>query len=357
MAWQCHPCGVSNAADAEHCQKCRVHWTQVWSRPRRSGSRQTPRQKKEKKQKDKDNNKEKEKDNHKEPEVPAGMAEWQLFPSKVPWINTTPQSRLPPREVTALGDELPPPPSLPAPPQAPVSAVMTGGEKLSQEDQQMLTHLRGIKELSLKDPSMAMPQTMVELLQKLEAREKESGTNRPLTHSHLNQLKKIQSQVATAAKKVSNLDTEWKTFVMTATTRLQHHQEMYAACRQEYVAHYQQKVQELEAAKKNIQAASANLTQEIPAPPEAPIAPDLAPQLEQFSEVAQQIQQQEPWDVSDADDDMKEEDELLKEQPERGRASHSSAMSAFGRTATSPQKVANHLLKAKHESKNEKSKK
>lgn len=226
---------------------------------------------------------------------------------------------------------------------------MPVGDKLTDEEQQLLKHLRGLKELSVK--GMELPQTMMETLNSLEARAKESSSVRPLTHGHLNQLKKMQNQVNAAARKIHTLDTEWKKFVATAATRLQVHAECYTACRADHVQTYQQKVKDLEEAKKQVQAASASLVQDVLEPVTPPVQPDVTEDIQRFQELATTVAPEVPWppegeDTAPMEDGEKDDEvELIADSLQHKQPS----MAAFGRSATSPTKVANHALKVKNE--------
>lgn len=278
------------------------------------------------------------------------MDDLQLFNAKVPWITSTPQSRVQIREVTVPGEnEIPPPPILPKPPQAPVAPLAQVNEKLSEEEQQLLKHLRGLKELSAT--GIEIPASMMETLQHLEAREKEASSSRPLTHGHLNQLKKMQNQVNAAARKIHTLDKEWRAFVTQAASRLQAHSECYAACRADHIQVYQQKVKDLEEAKKQVQVASASLVQDVPEPEVPPEQPDVTSDLSHFQALAVAANET-SWPIAgDLAAPMEDEMEKDADEVEVIEANHHKrpSLAAFGRAATSPGKVANHALKVKQE--------
>eukprot|EP00438_Fugacium_kawagutii_P034921 Skav206382 [mRNA] locus=scaffold834:447983:449059:- [translate_table: standard] len=337
MTWHCQPCGTPNPPAQEHCSVCGQHWSKVWAKPkRRSGSRNRPKGRKEKVEKEPKESKQ---------NAPT-FAEGMLFSEKVPWINTTPQTRVPAREVTATPDSAPPPqPILPPPPPAPAAASgmdRGGPDPLTAEEQQLLRHLRGLRGLC------ALPAEMEQQCAQLEMKEKEQVQLKPLSHKHINTLHKLQNQVASAAKKVLALDQEWRAFVKTANENLRHHADMYNAYRLSLVEVHQQKALELAAAKIQVSQASATLVNDSTETDKLEEAPDMTKEFAQFQSIAQQAGENVALAINDSEEEEEEEDATME--PSKGAPSKkvhpTPSMSAF-RGAPSPTKVANNQLKPK----------
>lgn len=195
---------------------------------------------------------------------------------KVPWVPSTPQSRLPTskdREVEMAEEALPIPPApvLPAPP---VASATT--EPLSEAESKLLEHLRGLRELK------ALPDQLQPQLSALEERHLASQANRTLTHSHLNRLDKARNQAVSQRKKIHDLDREWGKFMAKANQHLQEHAAHFQRHRSELVAIYQKKLQEWEAVKTEITTASQTCVEQQPAMEKIPDGPQPFEDLQAF---------------------------------------------------------------------------
>lgn len=337
MGWHCHHCDISNKAAAEYCESCRGHWGSVWIRQdRRSKSKQKKENKRDKKDREAKEAKEQ------SAKTDEGEMDWQIFPTKVPWVVSTPQARLSmpkstEREVIA---DIPPPPTLQPPPSAPAQAPKPAASMLSQAEQQLVKHLRGIRELSNEE----LPPQLLQQLQDLETKEKEQQIQKPLTHSHINRLHKLQSQANSQLARITNLDTEWKAFLEKVQQRIAVHVSMYRSCRASHVSNYHAKLQELEEAKQNVSTASRSLVEQSPAPGTVPTAPD--PDQQAFA-----IQQELQFTMASVEQILSDGDTLeemeLENAPEGadGKSHKPRSAVTIGAFRHSPGRVAQHQLK------------
>lgn len=345
MTWHCVQCNLANMEQADHCRGCQAHWSKVWQQPRkRRQSRTRPKPSKENKTADKKED--------------AGKEEWNIFAEKPPWIPSTPAGRM-----TALREEaekdtkppMPPQPVLPPPPATNPAPVLPKQEAngLSQDELQLLTHLRGLQALG------HLSEEFAQMMAKLEQKNSEASATRALSHAHLNRLNRARSQVQNLAKKVATADEEWMQFMQSVKCRIQVHIQQYQAHRQDLMTQYQGKLQELESLKIEVRQASQSL---IVAPQQQetviPTAPDVAQQLTEINTLlADQPHGLEMVDLSGpgSGDEMAamsvpNSPRAASEEAEGAeravKPAKGTAMKAF-RSATSPNKVATNILKPK----------
>lgn len=118
MTWHCHTCKVNNPPKVAHCRSCMAHWSTVWFASKRSRSK---------------SNKRKVKDLSEQDSKATEDNSWTIFPDKLPWVPSTPASRVNSRkaEVGAVVDKgmgLPPQPILPPPPGGDMVEPLTAEE-------------------------------------------------------------------------------------------------------------------------------------------------------------------------------------------------------------------------------------
>lgn len=258
-SWQCRFCYTWDSVQTNHCSGCNRHWKQA--QLKRSKSRSASQGRKKQQEVDRkiiNSNKE--------------VTEEDIF-SKVPWVSTTPRSRLPAveedhrshpmesRSGTAPKDaDLPPSPTLPPPP--PSSGQAEESESTIQIQQQLE---------ALKKAVMGKKNVSQDLQNAIAVLEKEAGTTAPpLTHGQLNQMTKIQKQIKSLKGKIESIDGEWAKFSKAVQEKYQKHQNMYMQHRTELVVQVQEKQQGLLKLKAEIQSSSQHLDgedallQEIP---------------------------------------------------------------------------------------------
>lgn len=230
MDWQCSKCHIKVAIQKETCPKCKEHWSKVWKK-----NRSRPRSQ---------SNKSKGVDRPEEAKDPA--TELALFANKVPWVATTPRTRMaqvaesPQKaEALAIGEQKEEDVSV-APP-----SMMPASER---QDSQMLTHLK-----SLKSMMGSLPEELEQKLQALEA------VAPKLNHGHLNRMSKVQKQIATTQEKLQKLDAEWNSFVAQVEERFQKHKALFLETRAQLLQTKKQKIAELEQIKEDIARASHSL--------------------------------------------------------------------------------------------------
>lgn len=282
MTWHCKTCNHSNPISSDRCHTCKAHWKQAWQRPSgRSASRtkpRTPRQRKEIKDK---------------PSARQGTAKEALadpshavFPSKVPWVPNTPQTRMNPRQVELQpsGSEspalppVPPQPILTPPPPAPSGTVK---ESLTAEEQAILTHMKGLVEAGCPLPDQ-MQETLKSLEEKAQVAQPAQQT---LSHGHLNQLHRLQKQLQACLKRITDVDEEWRQFIQEVSARVHNHACWYQAHRQELVGQYEKKKQELENLKHTVSQASMSLVEATEAPDTPQDMPEVVKDVGQINQL------------------------------------------------------------------------
>eukprot|EP00438_Fugacium_kawagutii_P006270 Skav222657 [mRNA] locus=scaffold997:249908:252591:+ [translate_table: standard] len=345
MTWFCSSCRKNNPDHAETCMHCHAPWHQVWkpskkkARERRSHSQQpkapsakdpTPA----------------ESDPAKKPAKSSTPSmDWNVFPETAPWIPSTPTTRHTTYRSDTAGEvvlPVPPAPSLPSPPKP----SKTAPEALTAEEAKLLTHLRGIVALGCP-----VPQEMQHHLEMLERKEKEMVGRKTLSHSHLNKVHKLTNQLQQSQKKIHALDQEWKEFTAKVQAQLQNHIQWYQQYRTSLLEAHQGKILALEAAKKELSAASQTLMRQ-------PVALETVPDFEEAMPTIQQMQEaltqaaavEEPEILSDTEDYEAPEvsmDELteLEDLEDQPKPTKTIAPKAFHRGAGSPKKVAQTGLK------------
>eukprot|EP00438_Fugacium_kawagutii_P028839 Skav229823 [mRNA] locus=scaffold2672:85924:87229:- [translate_table: standard] len=340
MTWACKDCPVQNPDTSETCKGCQRHWSKVWHRGKsRRPSR--PRQQPPK------HRKEKEDTQNQKPEVPATkhvtQGPWQLFADKMPWVPSTPQTR-----VTSIRDKeeeddkpLPPPPVLPAPPIAATGSSPLGQvEPLTEEEGLMLKHLKGLQGLN------ALPDLLAQQLHQLEVRQQATMEIKSLNHGHLNRLHRARNQVTSLTKRISGLDMEWKQFIATAMERMQWHSTHYHNHRSDLMESLNRKLLELEQVKKEVQEASQSLMGQIVGVDDAIEHPPAQEDLTKFHDLAHMLHQASDASIQLLDNDM--EEELKPASPvsdkENPPKKHVIAPAPF-RSPGSPGKVATSHLK------------
>ena len=127
-------------------------------------------------------------------------------------------------------------------------------EALTEEEEQLMTHLKG-----LRDMKVQLPEEMADQLATLELKAQAQRKNQILTHGDLNHHKKAKAKVDAAAKKLKYLDVEWAQFVKGISSEFQEHAMLYQTARQEHMEVYNQRLQELNALKESLDQASKSL--------------------------------------------------------------------------------------------------
>eukprot|EP00438_Fugacium_kawagutii_P032045 Skav217861 [mRNA] locus=scaffold5889:125136:126458:+ [translate_table: standard] len=350
MTWFCRPCGAQNAQHLTYCKSCKKPWEEVWAPSRRRSKSAWGRRAKEKKEtKDKSASKEKEKG-------PSMTAE--LFADDLPWVTTTPQSRVQARQVKVsegLAETLPlvpPPPPVIAPP---VASVAKTDSPLTEQEQKKLESLQ-----NLKNTGVELPDNLLALLQDLEKRAK-GGMQVTLSHSQINKLHKLRTQIATLTKKAQDLDTRWSSFMHTIMTRVRDHGQQYQACRTELLHSLAVRQQEMKELKQTISQASLHLAHQ----PEELTTPlpegnqELMSQMEELQRLhalgqnAVILDDDNEAEELDQQMEEEEEEELVEEiDPESVEAAPSKpGPHTTFRGSPSPTRVANSHLKPKKSSK------
>lgn len=324
MTWHCQTCKINNGPKHTHCKQCYAHWTEVWQMPkRRSRSKSQNVRKKASK------------------ETTSEAESWAVFPEKVPWVVSTPMTRVSSKvgEASSASNrelDLPPQPVLPPPP--------TGQEhvSLTEDESKKLQSLR-----SLDSMGMELTEEMTRLLEQLTAKEQMAASAKALTHGHLNRLHKLRNQVSASAKKVVDLDKEWTAFIANTLNKVKEHAQMYQSCRADLLEVHNQKIAELLVVKKEMSEASMSLLGQTQPVAEIPDMPDPAESIQALQEAMNEGGAVGPIDLTA---EMEEDEMEGFEQAGITSKATSKALKPF-KGATSPTKVTNLHLKTKTESK------
>eukprot|EP00438_Fugacium_kawagutii_P029818 Skav204194 [mRNA] locus=scaffold3772:102509:114151:- [translate_table: standard] len=320
MTWYCRPCGVQNPQNLLQCRACKKSWEAVWEPPRRKRSKSAwARQNKDKEKKEK-----KEKHVSKASEsTPKQPAVDPLLADDLPWVVSTPHSRIAQRQVRpaeAPGDTLPlvpPPPPVVEPPVA-SSTVAQPTSTLSEEERKQLTSLR-----NLQETGMSIPDSLMALLQELEKKEKQEVPS-TISHSQVNKLHKLRTQAAALSKKIADLDVRWGSFIAALLQRARDHGQQYQQCRADLLTNLMNRQQELRALKQSMVQASQNLalpSEEQSTPMPGPAINEAMEELQRYALMANApVTQLIDDDNDDMGDDImdeeEEEEELVEELPE-----------------------------------------
>lgn len=355
MTWHCGQCSIQNPHDALKCRGCRKSWEEVWqpSRRRSQSARKAAK-------------KEKEKADRAKPPKKTDSPVDAVFADQPPWIASTPQSRLQVRQVTEQAASsatatpvlpVPPPPPVVPPPE---TSGIRAQEALSADEIKTLDNLRNLRQLNV--PFTGHLQALIE---DLERREK-AGQPVSISHSQLNRLNKLRSQVASTSTKIQTLDGEWATLFQIVQNRVQVHASQYKQCRQELIATLQTKQQELRQLKLDINQASLQLTTVQDEPQCKEETPDIEQQMQSLQSLAQQFAPQHVQLVDDDEDELPAPEEMEEEDMENDAEGDQPKRAAktpipFGphttfRGASSPLKVATTHLKTREEKEKDKAK-
>lgn len=336
MTWHCKECQIPNQDKADKCKKCSQHWSKCWLQGRvRRNSRQRPssqpKQPKERKDKKTDSDSLQEK----------GEESWHLFPSKVPWIATSPQTRVTSlREVEHQEEErpLPPAPTLPAPPTGQVPPPDT--EPLSEAEQKLIVHLKALQELQ------ELPEPMAMQLAQLEARQLAANTQKALSHGHLNRLHRVRNQTQSLTRKIAALDQEWKQFLIDVQHKVHLHSQHYQRHRGDLLENLNLKIQELETVKREVSTASQALLGQTQEPEAVLEDHEIQMQLQNFQELTATLNsslEAANSAVHLVSEGEEMEDVTPEDQEEKPARSHL-APAPF-RSPGSPGRVSTHVLK------------
>ena len=271
---------------------------------------------------------------------------FQLFVEKVPWIATTPSRtaasvlRTDQHQQSAPAESGMAPQSVqpPAGPQLKESVE----DNLSAEEKKLLENLRGIQGV------LALPEQLQVQFQELEQKEQRALAAKTLSHGHLNKLNKLKTQVAAGAKRVQDMDQEWRLFMSRTLEKVRQHALLYQQARADLLEAYNYKVQELETVKAEVSQASQSLVSQPWMQPLVETIPEVRDQMEELQKAFSEGGLVSPLvDLTDhsveevgADAEMEEDAKTLT------RKASPLAMKPF-RSATSPSGVAKTHLKIK----------
>lgn len=354
MTWQCKDCSTQNPNGSDKCKTCQKHWKQVWHQGKvRQGSRPRPSRPRSKDRREKENA---DRRVTKTP-LPQEDEPWQVFPAKVPWIATTPQSRIAPVAQTATQDEmeedkpLPPQPILPVPP-APPTPTPAPSEVMTEAELELLKHLKGLQGLQ------ELPETLAQQLQQLEAKQHSTLAQKSLSHGLLNKLHRARGQVQSLTKKIASVDEEWRQFLVSVKNKVHLHAQHYQQHRGDLVETLNAKLQELELLKNEVTTASQTLVEQTSTTETQIEDTDLQAQFLQFQQMTEamgrivttpelvdiDLDEEENQDMEEEAEET-EDDEHKKTNGPKPTKTHLTP--APFRTPGSPGKVAQMTLKGK----------
>ena len=330
MTWYCRNCQQNNPEKVDRCRSCAKHWSEVWTKPakRRSRSKSARGATSYKGANNKGQQEE--------------QVDWSLFPEKVPWIPTTPSTRIvrKPEMMDGHGAEAQHPSQ---------STLVTPLEAaLTSEEERKLEHLKGLQEMG-----MELTRQMQSQLEQLTAKQQANQATKSLTHGHLNRLNKLKSQVTAAGKKIQDLDAEWKAFMEKTVQKVRQRAMMFQQCRGDLLENYNAKIQELRQIKQEVSLASQSLLENQWAAPTIQEAPMIA---EQLAELDQVIDVETFTGHVDLTGDMEEDEISENDLPTQPRVKGSPKVPKSFRASQSPTKVATQHLKPKNKDGREKEK-
>lgn len=324
MTWYCQTCKINNGPQYTYCKQCQAHWSEVWhASKRRSRSKSQRRQQQRAVAKETTDQKE-------------TMA---VFPDKVPWVVSTPMSRINSKtgaNMSGQGKDA----------EGPQSTVSTSAETLetsvvlTDDEARVLQSLR-----SLQSTNMELTEAMGKQLEVLSAKEMRASNSKALTHGHLNRLHRLKNQVSTSAQKIVDLDKEWKAFTARTMSKVKEHALLYQQCRADLMEVHNQKRSELMAVKEELSTASQSLIGQAQMAVEVPDTPDIAEAMQSFQDVISEEGTVGAIDLTEMDED----DEPI-ELDATGSKKTAKSVRPF-RGATSPTKVASLHLKVKSDHK------
>lgn len=344
MTWMCGTCEKNNPSTLDRCKHCDGHWTVTWFQGRRKNRSQS-RHGREKAPKEK--RKPAPADSEKASPAPAPPTTAIAVSNHLPWVTSTPQSRNTARKVEVPSAAEPT--LLPVPPGPPVKPPpnMKSADGVTSEELKLFEYLQGIRSLTQQLPE-EFQQRYTELEAKIKANDPPT-----ISHSQLNRMSRLRSQLSSAGKRVADLDQEWDHFAKDMMNTVLTHAAMYKQTRQDLLAAYQAKYQELQDAKKAIQEASQGLLQQSEMPDLKDELPDLEGQVGAL-QAALTTSQDGIQGIHLVDDDM-DEMEAGAEDPDDGDsvelAANKPRPHTTFRASTSPRKVANQNLKDSQKSK------
>eukprot|EP00435_Cladocopium_sp_Y103_P046945 s1949_g13.t1 len=263
---------------------------------------------------------------------------WSVFPSSVPWIPSTPASRVAKHKgekIEETGNT-----------EMQGQAVMAPGSNETPEDtwtaeeEKKLEHLKGLQTMGMELPGQLMQE-----LDRLTAKQQAVASRKSLTHGHLNRLNKLKSQVGAAGRKIQDLDKEWKVFMESTMMKVRQHALLYQQCRADLLETFNTKMEELRQMKLQVSEASQSLLDQPAELPQFVEEPDVAAQM---GELMSTIDQESLVGMVDLTDDIDEVemDDVGTAKETTKLKSATAAMKAF-RASTSPNKVAQQHLKVK----------
>ena len=262
-----------------------------------------------------------------------------MFPEKVPWVATTPTTRISSKGMDqggTAGKGVDPSAQLARPSQTSTEETVT----LTEEEAKILQSLR-----SLQESNMQLTPEMSRQMESLVEKECFTASSKALTHGHLNKLHRLQNQVSATAKKVVDLDKEWTAFTSAISEKIKEHAQLYQQCRADLLEAHNQKRAELSAIKEEMSAASRSLLGQSQISHEVPEAPDIEDAMEAFQDAIAEAGMVNPIDLTEGDDD---DDVMEVQETVDPKGKVAKPVKPF-RGAASPSKVAQVHLKIKQE--------
>ena len=235
--WSCYYCQVANSEKALTCKLFRGWWEEVWDQKgKRAKSEDRKKRSRSKNRQDKG----KEEANY-DPLRPFGVKGGkEAKEEEVPWQNTTPARRITARRA----DE-------PTAAEADSYAVKDNTKAMAQ--------LETIR-LALGDNPAEEVLAALESLDssvRKDAGKPAVAEDQALSATHLYRLLNAKKQMEKAKQKLLDLDAAWKSFQQMVTQRIKEQKDSYLAQRVEAVQVYQQRVQKLQEAERDLKSRTA----------------------------------------------------------------------------------------------------
>ena len=251
-----------------------------------------------------------------------------MLPEQVPWVMSTPQTRLATKRTDLKAAAEPAQQHLETP-------QVTGDSKavMTQEEHKLLDHLKALVEMKI-EPSEALQSQYDALVQK----EKEIQASKALTHGHVHRVNRLKEQAEAAGRKIRALDIEWQGFMKATQEKIAAHAKLYQSCRAEHMEMYNKKKEEWQKAKQAAHSATQALL-EAKTEIEVTEVVDVEEQVAQMN--SEMVQAGLVYQISDEEE---VEDMDTSQQGGEPNPDKPSRRATF-KSSTSPHRVANQFLK------------
>lgn len=158
-------------------------------------------------------------------------------------------------------------------------------QPLTSEESQVLQHLRG-----LKSAGVELPEGLRSMISTLE--QKVTPTTPTISHSTLNRLNRLKTQVGALQKRIATVDAGWINFIRGLLDQANMHSGLYLQSRKELMESYGLKLKEMQELKATISEASQQMCAMPTSGGLSLETSNLAAQIQELQQVAQRTEEQ-----------------------------------------------------------------